>query len=439
MNDVIVVGAGFAGLAAAAALSDRGSTVVVLEARDRIGGRVATVRDDRSPLPIELGAEFVHGPSHAVSAVARKAGVPLIELGGQHWSLKNGVLSERHSNWAAMQEAMEKIGALVTAENDLPFTEALARIDLPESVRASVLGFIEGYEAGAANRISAWAVTREDDEMDRSRRVLGGYDRIGEALGARVRAPSSIVLGAVVTEVAWSRHRVRITSRAGTLEAKRAILTLPIGVLQKGSVRFAPALDGKLLAAIAKIGMGHAGHYSIVFKSPFWLDVLSGDAGKLSMMHGPDTMFPTWWTQFPTDAPILTAWTGGPRAEAVGKLSDHDRLASAFRSLSSLLGVEEARIEREHVCGFRHDWSSDPFALGAYSYPLAGGGKAWRDLSEPQDDTLFFAGEATSEHHASTTHGAIESGQRAAADAAGDAHALPTDGTATDQCHGGRQ
>ena len=98
-NDVIVVGAGFAGLAAAADLSDRGSTVVVLEARDRIGGRVATVRDDRSPLPIELGAEFVHGPSHAVSAIARRAGVPLVELGGQHWSLKNGVLSERHSNW----------------------------------------------------------------------------------------------------------------------------------------------------------------------------------------------------------------------------------------------------------------------------------------------------------------------------------------------------
>src|SRR5436190_20297300 len=98
MNDVLVVGAGLAGLAAAAELSDRGSTVVVLEARDRIGGRVATLRDDRSPLPIELGAEFVHGPSLAVSAIARKAGIPLLELGGQHWSLKNGVLSERNGN-----------------------------------------------------------------------------------------------------------------------------------------------------------------------------------------------------------------------------------------------------------------------------------------------------------------------------------------------------
>lgn len=412
MTDVLVVGAGFSGLSAAADLSERGTSVTVLEARHRIGGRVATVRDPRAPMPIELGAEFVHGPAIELQSVARRSGVPLIELGGQHWSLKEGKLSERHSNWGAIEAVMEQIGEMVTAENDLPFSEALARISVPNDVRASVLGFIEGYEAGPADRISAWAVTREDDEFDRSRRVLGGYDRIGEAMRARIPAP--IVFDAVVQSIAWSRHRVAIATSAGTFEAKRAIVTLPIGVLQKNTVRFDPVLPAKTLAAIGKIGMGHAGHYALVFRTPFWLDVLEGETGKLSMMHGPDKTFPTWWTQFPSDAPILTAWSGGPRAEAIGKLSDDERLRSAFRALAGLIGVDEDRIAHDLVSDFRHDWSSDPFAFGAYSHPLAGGGKAWRDLSEPIDDTLFFAGEATSEHHASTTHGAIESGRRAA-------------------------
>jgi monoamine oxidase len=151
-----------------------------------------------------------------------------------------------------------------------------------------------------------------------------------------------------------------------------------------------------------------------VFRSPLWLTRLEGDPARLSFMHGPDKTFPIWWTQFPTDAPVVTAWSGGPRAETIARLSDEERLAAACRSLGSMLGMDAAAVERELVCWFRHDWSADPFALGAYSHPLAGGGKAWRDLAEPLDDTLFFAGEATSERHASTTHGAIESGQRAA-------------------------
>jgi monoamine oxidase len=417
--DVVILGAGLAGLSAASTLASRGVNVVVLEARDRIGGRAATVRPDG--IPIELGAEFVHGEAEHLTAVANEGRIPLVENEGDFWGFEGGVLGIRTSSWSVMGRVMEKIARLVAEEGDRPFTEALDAVGASAEARRMAIGFVEGYEASDATRISAYAVTHGGDEIERSRRIAVGYDRIAETLRERI-PPDALRLGTIATKVTWSKGAVSVDARtaSGPLEpfvARAAIVTLPLGVLQHGDVAFEPALAAKS-GALGKIAMGTATRTSFLFRDAFWTreaKVKPGcDPNEISFILGPDPIFPTWWTPYPLDTPVLTAWSGGPRARTIAALSDAEITSRALGALATLFGMERARIEEKLVGFYRHDWTNDPFSRGAYSYPLAGGVEAWRDLAAPLEETLFFAGEATSEAHYGTTHGAIESGARAA-------------------------
>ena len=415
-SDVIVVGAGVAGLAAAARLARAGLRVCVLEARDRAGGRIQTIRPPDVAVPVELGAELVHGDASAIERIAEAARLPLVDVPDAHERREHG-RKRPGSFFADLEGAMKRAEKTVRAR-DLPFDEAIARTRAPARSRELARSFVEGFGAAHADLASTRAIVAPGDEIERTRRVLPGYDRVVDALRDRL-PPGALVLSAIVTDVAWSRGAVTVRARTpthaplGPFRAPRVVVTLPLGVLQRGAaesaVRFHPALDEKA-PALAKLAMGHVVKLVMLFRTSFW-----SRAVRAPFVHDPRAAFATFWTQAPIEAPLLTAWAGGPIAERLAQASEDEVARAAAASFADALGVSRGAVESELVSVFRHDWSRDPFALGAYSFALVGGASAARKLGAPIADTLFFAGEATAPPPRNgTVHGAIESGERVA-------------------------
>jgi monoamine oxidase len=222
-----------------------------------------------------------------------------------------------------------------------------------------------------------------------------------------------------VLTIDWSHHRVVVSGQflgqPFQATARRAVITLPLGVLQAGdrAVRFHPALEQKQ-AALARLVAGAVIKIVMIFRAPFWQEMADGQYRNASFLHVPGARFPTFWTALPRQAPMLTAWVGGPRASKLSADSDFTgMIRQALESLDQLFGKGEA-IRAQLVSAYLHDWQRDRFALGAYSYVAVGGGNARQQLAASLEDTLFFAGEATHREAAATVSGALQSGERAA-------------------------
>src|SRR5215471_18280519 len=433
-TDVIVIGAGVAGLSAARALSDGGLSVIVLEARDRIGGRIFTRHIPSFPTPIELGAEFIHGEPREIWDVVDAAGLTAVEVPDSHWQSLGGAFkdSDFWPRWEAVVRRMRVAGA-----PDKPFRQFIEEIygdeDQPETRRLA-LDFVEGFNAANANHISVAALVAMEDGGEIAFRILNGYDRLADRLLAgcdpRKVAPR---LGVVANEIKWSRGRVEIiaSSRAGqalpSFRAERAVITLPLGVLKAppgalGAVRFEPELKGKQ-EAVGKLEMGTVAKIVLRFRERFWeqggfpVQPAGGRLPPLGFLHSSDDDFPTWWTAHPVRAPIITGWAGGPAAERLTLRGEEFVLRRALDSLSRIFGLDREWLAGQLVAFYTRDWQADPYARGAYSYIPVGGLEAPRLLAEPVEDTLFFAGEATdSDGQNGTVHGAMASGLRAAAE-----------------------
>jgi monoamine oxidase len=271
-----------------------------------------------------------------------------------------------------------------------------------------------------------------EHEIDghKSFRLLDGYDIVAQTLLAQAGAQGAIIhLNTVVKDLRWSTNTIEAVCLSGeqsqNFTASRAVITLPLGVLQSnpdqfGAVKFTPELPAHTLAAIRGLAMGHVARIILRFRVRFWekLDLPGSGAGEdlsqLGFIHYPEAPIPTWWTLLPVRAPFLIGWVGGPDADKFVGRSDEYVLELALSSLEQILGISEERLRELLLQSHTHDWNSDPFTRGAYAYLPVGGLEAQEALARPLDDTLFFAGEATSVGHIGTVHGAIESGRRVA-------------------------
>lgn len=434
---VVVVGAGAAGLAAARELCAAGVGTLVLEARGRVGGRIYTLHDAASLVPVELGAEFIHGKARELWDVVERARLAACDVSERHWHLeRGGGLAESGEFWRKIEKVFR---ALKEGGRDLPFSEFLAGCCDDETAREAATLYVEGFHAAHAERAGTRGLALAEEasesvEGDSSFRVLAGYSRVAEwltrevgALGGRVR------LETAVREIRWARGRVEVVARRGggggevVYAASRAVVTLPLGVLQappgeEGAVRFSPELREKLDAA-RRLEMGQAVRVALRFRTRFWESLRrpargGGDQSLagLGFLHASGAAVPTWWTQLPVRAPLLVGWAGGPRAESFAGRGSELLTARAVESLAGALGVTRADVERELEAAYTHDWQADPFSRGAYAYLPVGGLEAQGVLARPVEATLFFAGEATnSDGHIGTVHGAIATGRRAAA------------------------
>jgi monoamine oxidase len=404
---IVVLGAGAAGLAAAAALAEAGRSVLVLEARSRIGGRCATHTLPGLAVPIELGAEFIHGRPRATLELLRRAGMTAIDSTRRQRYFEHGRLRPVDL-FSEAQKATRDTRPL--EKRDLSFAAFLAAQRLPAAMRGYARMLVQGYDAAdpalasAREIVSEWngGLALSSSQM----RPLGGYARLLDwlaACGAQLR------LQAAVREVAWKRGAVTVTGqflgRPFRVRARRAIVTLPLGVLQSRSVRFTPGLAAKR-AALGALASGPVIRVALRFRAAFWEERCPG----VAFFHSPRAAFPTFWTPLPVHAPLLTAWAGGPKAARLSGKSSADLVRQALASVRSVF-----RDAEDPDAAYVHDWQADPWARGAYSYVRVGGEGAREALAAPLEDTLFFAGEAAdTEGEAGTVAGALQSGMRAA-------------------------
>lgn len=417
-NEILIVGAGMAGLTAARTLAEAGLKVTVLEARERIGGRILTQRagDDA----IELGAEFVHGRPSELWALIAEAGAETYERDGENACYRNGILQPCDAEGTAF-DVLE--GLNDPPEPDISFARYLASVKASEAKKASAINFVEGFNAADADQISAASLgaqqkAEESIEGDLAFSLPGGYDALTEYLAGRIsELGGRICLNAAVREIHWSPSAVHITANEKSFAAPRAVITVPLGVLQTGALAITPQPE-TILAAAAQMRMGHALRFTLRFREAFWKKMPTSSIESiedLSFLFSFGEVPPVWWTTHPHPSALLTGWIGGPRSEALAHLTTDEIIERACSVLAKVFSVEVAWLRQLLLDCHIHNWSSDPFSLGAYSYVAVGGLDAPAKLAEPVADTLFFAGEHTdTTAQWGTVHAAIRSGLRAA-------------------------
>ena len=423
--DVAVIGAGAAGLAAAAELSRRGRSVCVLEARDRIGGRILTRHEPDLPVPLELGAELVHGrPAATLQWLAERA-APLIDVAQSHWLLRAGKLRQGDDLFTELRARLGK----ARPRRDVPFAEFLegpARRHLPPRIREFALMLVEGYDAADSTRVSTLSTIEEwcgGGAADAATfRPHGGYASLLQALASALDPQQvHVQLGTIVREVRWKRGKVTIAAtrhgRTYEVVADKGVVTLPLGVLQlppqaPNGVRFVPALTAKQ-KAFSSLAAGPVIKVLLRFRKPFWEEIDDGRYADAGFFHAPRAPFPTFWTMLPQRAALLAGWSAGPAAARLAGVGEDEIVRTALRCLTKIFAGDE-RCLADFQGAYLHDWQADPFACGAYSYLVAGGGDARELLARPLAGTLFFAGEAAETGGESgTVAGALESGKRA--------------------------
>jgi len=413
--DILVIGAGITGLTAARRLLESGHTVTVIEADNRIGGRIHTVQQKFSQF-VELGAEFIHGKQPLTFALIKEVRGRSVLRKGNHYSIINGDLDKGElvdEGWNKLMRELHKL------QQDTDLASFLdTHFGSPEynELRERVRRFAEGFDIADVNRVSAIALRNEwsNNDEDHQYHIAGGYQKLVNYLGKKVRVKGGVILtGSRVSEIQWRKGKVTaVIENGSSLEAERAIITVSLGILKGGGIRFIPALP-EHKEAFQHIGFGGVIKFLFEFKEPFWNELDSRSFKKLSFLFS-DAPIPTWWTQRPDEFPLLTGWLGGPASIAASKHLD-ELYDLGERSLCYLLKCSpiylRSQLNHWHIA----NWNEDLNHFGAYSYPMVRTPEARKLLSTPVQDTLWFAGEALHDgESAGTVEAALASGEKVA-------------------------
>jgi monoamine oxidase len=424
---VLVIGAGIAGLAAARELIDAGMRVTILEARDRIGGRIWTNRSWPG-VALELGATWLHGvEENPVADLTDEHGIETVETQyGELWLYAADGRELEDSEIADIDEWFDDV---MSALDDL--RDEMDEDEAPDiALGVAIAEEIADEEITAAGRRSFdYAINAtiehqygadvaelsllffDDTEMLEGGDALvpGGFDTIvnllAEGLDVRLNSP--------VSRIAYNDFGVTVTAAGERFDASYVIVTVPLGVLQAGDIEFQPSLPRVKRTAIERLGMGTLNACWLRFPQAFWPE----DAHLLGYISERTGEWSTWLSLTPlTGAPVLCGRNVGSVARELEALSDEEIVASAMRVLRAIYGDDIPAPEASVVTR----WASDPFARGSSSYLALGSTPDdYETLSDPVGGRVLFAGEATNPEYPSTVHGAYLSGLRAAGQIAG--------------------
>jgi monoamine oxidase len=409
--DAIVIGAGAAGLMCARELRRAGKQVTLLEASGRVGGRILTLYDTNAGVPVELGAEFIHGEAPETRRLLDEARLVTVPVRGEHYRSDRGEMSPQGPVWKRMARVFRLLNK--NRKNDRSFEDFLAGKPGGARLRDErelARGFVQGFNGADTRLISEKSIAQQGDPTEgaaEAARIVNGYAALVEHL--RRGLDDIIALNVVARRIVWNDSQVRVTDQHGAEHAARTvILTVPLPMLQDDSISIEPEVSAVRKAA-NKLVMGHVARVCVVVKERFWE---KKKLDELCYVHAPTRPFTVWWTQHPVQAPLIVGWAGGPPAVELMQTGDVEAVAISelARAFGSRRSTVEALVSSIHV----RDWSDDPFIRGAYGYTGVGGASAPRTLARPAASRLFVAGEATDSATAGTVEGALASGKRAA-------------------------
>lgn len=405
-GSALVIGGGIAGLASALELARNGISTTLLEAKRRFGGRIHTLH--RGAVPIELGAEFVHGRSQALLKAIERAKLSVQPVCGQNQLFENGKL-RKGDIWDTVAEVFNQIDPRAP---DCSFDAFLDQKQIGEPARTYARSFVMGFDAANPGRVSAHALLRAEyasEHMagDKSMRVTPGYSALVEYLAKQIeRNGGHLIPSARVRRIEWNKGEVEAFTNRKRFRADAAIVTLPLGILKAGKVQFVPSLPDKIEAANG-LEFGNVVRMVFHFKESSWND--------FGFLHAFDQPIPTWWSD--PRGPILVGWAGGPKADALLKFNTPGLETMGLEILGKILfggSTVEALHKRLLACHY-FNWADDADIRGAYSYIPVNSMDLPKLLAAPVAETLFFAGEATvADAQTGTVFGALESGLRAA-------------------------
>ncbi|HEY6080295.1 MAG TPA: NAD(P)/FAD-dependent oxidoreductase [Polyangiaceae bacterium] len=417
-TEVVIIGGGAAGLSAARLLTKHGLSCVVVEAAQQLGGRIRTLRVPEWQLPIELGAEFVHGrpaPSLAFDELELLR-VP------EH-RVRSGTPPQ------LMPDTWSKFAAAMRDARDAPGSESvrdyLGRRKLAPSDSELVQMLVEGYHAAPLDDVSARAIaddaTSSADDFQQYR-ASAGYDALLHAIERDLHASScQLLLQARVRRIEWRAGSVTVSADAASesdelrVVARGCVVTTSVGVLRsppsEGGIEFRPVPEA-FASALPGLGMGYVTRLVLRFEQAPWLGSVAGHTP--TFVHVADAPFATFWRQVSGGQEQLTAWAGGPLAFELSALDETSRVDAALRSLAQATQHSFLDCKDRLLGAHTHDFNRDPLVRGAYSYVRPGATDPARALREPCEGTLFFAGEALDLRYPATVAGALGSGEHAA-------------------------
>ncbi len=410
-TDVIIIGAGAAGLMAGRELQKKGINFVILEATDRVGGRAMTKEGHPH---VEMGPEFLHGETPVTDSLLEEFRLPWYDLQFDYHLYLHGKLTRHPGFW---DEICEVIRSIEVSDQDMSFLEYLAKHDHhPTDIQKVTKSFVQGFDAADLTGVSTRSLVEMkeqacDPKVRKMRRPLLGYGKLMEKLSDFFH--QKIFFSHFVNDINWKDNSVTVTGVSGegrvpfTVEGKKVLLTASLAALK--NMRLHP-LPRALKQFLEEKEMGHVVKIVAELESEFFRLF---PEKTFPFIAAPDHCFTTWWTTTPIHTHTITAWSGGEKARKLEKKSMEERHQIFIQELAEITGQCPTRINAWIRKCHSHDWSNDPSFLGAYSYRKIVQGERQK-LETEFEETLYLAGEAFHEDFSGTVEGALITGKESA-------------------------
>lgn len=412
MYDIIIIGAGASALMAAWDLSVAGKKVVVIEAKDRIGGRVLDIYDPRFTTPVELGAEFMHGDLELTQFIAKKARADIYERKGDVLKYENGKLmqSDFIEDYSVLEKKFRQLKQDISV---LDFINTYLNEDEHQELRKSLVKYVEGYYAADLSQVSTFALRNEmQNSSDKQFSLTNGYMPLLNFMRSEAEKNGCrFVLSSPVSAIEWRQGHVSVRTKQQSITASAVLITVSIGVLQSESLQFIPDITDRVTAA-KQLGFGNVIKIVMQFEKPFWKE--KEETKKLSFLFSEEDI-PTWWTMHPRNSNELVGWLGGPKAKELQYANEEEIKQKALRSLSNIFSIDQIHLDQMLITFHYFNWMNDPRTLGAYSYDVVNGDHFKQIIKQPVSQTIFFAGEGLYEGpEIGTVEAALFTGRNAA-------------------------